>query len=55
MWALDDPQYLSIERKYMYFKEPIKDNGLNNQWLALKSALAIAKILGRHVRACGSY
>jgi hypothetical protein len=48
MWAGDPPEYWQPGgRKFITFWGPIEDNGLNNQRMALRNALAFAKLLDR--------
>ncbi|KAJ3090265.1 hypothetical protein HK102_004281 [Quaeritorhiza haematococci] len=57
LWYIDPPEYYSVGAnstssetkppKYLAYEEPPLHNGLNNQRNALRSAMAIAKALGR--------
>lgn len=49
MWTQDPPEYFSLkETKFLAYYEPtIANNGWNNVRASLRSALAIAQVLGR--------
>lgn len=48
LWAVDPPEYSRPGgRKFLAFWGPLEDNGLNNQRMALRNALAFAKLLDR--------
>lgn len=48
LWAGDPPEYSRPGgRKFLTFWDPLEDNGLNNQRMALRNALAFARLLNR--------